>query len=90
MTIPGQGQPVGAVKQVSKRQALTYFQAAKSAERELFPFAGTQPEAYAAAKNITARAFEVYEEARVCSGITVTPERFAVITVDATALAEGN
>lgn len=75
-------------KQISKRQALAYFRVARSAERELFPVADSRPEAYAAARNTTARAFEVYEEAGIYSGITVTPERFRMITADATAMNE--
>lgn len=75
-------------KHISKRQALACFHVARSAERELFPVAESRPEAYTAAKNTTARAFEVFEEASYDFGITVTPERFRVITADATALNE--
>lgn len=69
---------LAAARWISKRQARDLFQAAKLNEQQLYPAAeryydeqGAWPAAYLRAKAETARAFGVFLDAGIFSGITV-------------------
>lgn len=68
--------PVG--RHISKRQARDLFRVARLNEQQMYPAAdahhqrhGAWPAEYLAAKAETSRAFGVFLDAKVCSGITV-------------------
>jgi hypothetical protein len=73
-----------AGKWISKRQARDLFRAAKLNEQQLYPVAerhydehGTWPGDYLQAKHATARAFGVFIDAGIFSGITVAAVKAA-------------
>jgi hypothetical protein len=68
-------------KWISKRAARDLFQVAKLNEQQMYPAAqrhhdehGSWPGDYLQAKHETARAFELYTDAGIFSGITIAEE----------------
>ena len=76
MTATATGAP--ATRHLTKRQARDLFRAARLNQQQMYPAAdahyrlhGEWPAGYLAAKAETARAFGVFLDAGVCSGITI-------------------